>query len=113
MTSCPSWAVSQAPGLAILLRHAGAEESAVTQSVQARRHGMIQWAPKGSYRLVHVLSYLKWAVRDGLAVPDQPESREPACEDAEARVRARAAAGQPSEARQLVVVLDWFAPTFG
>ena len=69
--------------------------------------------PEGSYRLAHVLAYLRWAVRASHAVPDQPRSLARAGEDAasaEARARARAAAGLPAEERQLVVVLDWFAP---
>ena len=81
----------------------------------------MQWAPKGSYRLSHVLAYLRWAIGNRHAVPDQPASQAPAADDAahaaaddaahaEARARARAAAGLPAEEQQLIVVLDWFAP---
>ena len=64
---------------------------------------MIQWAPKGSYRLLNVLEYLRWAIGKGHAVPDLPAaSPSPAGE-------AAACAG-PASQRQLVVVLDWFAP---
>ena len=85
----------------------------MTRSVRPQRHGMVQWAPKGSYRLPHVLAYLRWAIGEGHAVPEQPHGNTPAPDDAataEARARARAASGQTAEVRHLVVVLDWFAP---
>ena len=127
MTSCVSWKVTRPPGLAILFRYEGGEDTKVTRSVVARRNALVQWAPKGSYRLSHVLAYLHWAIGNSHAVPDQPgeESRAraqaraeaglpaegpDASEEARARARARAEAGLPAEARQLIVVLDWFAP---
>ena len=119
MTSCVSWTVTRPPGLAVLFRHDGKEGSKVRASVVAGRRGLVQWAPKGSYRLLHVLEYLKWAIGEGHAVPDLPSGPPPSSSgespgddaaEAEARARARAAAGLPAEQRQLVVVLDWFAP---
>jgi len=137
MTSCPSWRVTRAPGLAILFRHSDAEASRVTRSVSARKHSLVQWAPKGSYRLHHVLEYLSWAIRQEHAVPDRPGTGAwPATETTQARARGEAAdqdearddasgtsrdaveaqagalvaCGMPAETRQLVVVLDWFAP---
>ena len=118
MTSCVSWSVTKPPGLAVLFRYEGAEDSKVRASVVARRRGLVQWAPKGSYRLLHVLEYLKWAIGGGHAVPDLPRGPPPGSGEspgddaagAEARARARAAAGLPAEQRQLIVVLDWFAP---
>ena len=118
MTSCVSWTVTKPPGLAVLFRYDGAEGSKVRASVVAGRRGLVQWAPKGSYRLLHVLESLKWAVGGGHAVPDLPsgppsgsgESPGDDAAGAEARARARAAEGLPAEQRQLVVVLDWFAP---
>ena len=107
MTSCVSWTVSRPPGLAVLFRYDGGENTKVTRSVASRRGALVQWAPKGSYRLSHVLAYLRWAVGEGNAVPDQPPTNPMG---AEARARARAAAGLPAEVRQLIVVLDWFAP---
>ena len=62
MTSCVSWTVTKPPGLAVLFRYDGAEGSKVRASVVAGRRGLVQWAPKGSYRLLHVLEYLKWAI---------------------------------------------------
>ena len=107
MTACVSWMVSRAPGLATLFRYDGAEDTKISRSVQARRNGLVQWAPKGSYRLSHVLAYLRWAVREGHAVPDRPPTNPAGAED---RARARAAAGLPAERRHLCTVLDWFAP---
>ena len=63
--------------------------------------------------MLNVIEYLQWAVGKGHAIPDLPPSRAPAAGDttsAEARARARAAAGLRAEERQLIVVLDWFAP---
>ena len=86
---------------------------------QPAGRGLVQWAPKGSYRLDNVIDYLKWAIGEGYAVPDLPSGPPPSSSggspgedaaEAEARARARAAAGLPAEQRQLVVVLDWFAP---
>ena len=65
MTSCVSWTVTKPPGLAVLFRYDGAEGSKVRASVVAGRRGLVQWAPKGSYRLLHVLEYLKWAIGGG------------------------------------------------
>ena len=110
MTSCPSWQVTEPPGLAICFRHAGLEAKGVTRSVLPRRGGLVQWAPKGSHRLAQVLQYLKWAIVDGHGIPQKPVSTVVPCDDPEARARARAAAGSLSEVRHLVVVLDWFAP---
>ena len=110
MTSCPSWQVTEPPGLAICFRHGGLEAKGVTRSVLPRRGGLVQWAPKGSHRLAQVLQYLKWAVVDEHGIPQKPVSTVVPCDDPEARARARAAAGSLAEVRHLVVVLDWFAP---
>ena len=92
MTSCPSWRVTRAPGLAILFRHSGAEASRVTRSVSARKHSLVQWAPEGSYRLPHVLDDLSWAIRQEHAVPDRPGTGAwPAAEKTQARARGEAA----------------------
>ena len=124
MTSCPSWTVENPPGIAVLFRHAGSEASRVTRSIHQRSSALVQWAPKGSYRLLQVLQYLRWAICEGHAVPDRPPSmvvEEGGDEAAEAgapapagevRARARASAGLPAETRHLIVVLDWFAPTW-
>ena len=114
MTSCPSWTVEQPPGIAVLFRHQSDENSRVARSLQTRPRGLVQWAPKGSYRLLHVLRYLSWAVCEGHAIPERPPSvvAHEAGDDEmqEARARARAREGLRSERRDLVVVLDWFAP---
>jgi len=115
MTSCPSWRVTRAPGLAILFRHSGAEDSRVTRSVYARTHSLVQWAPKGSYRLHHVLAYLSWAIGHEHAVPDRPGSEAPDPDEASDTVEVQAGAraersSMPAKTRHLVVVLDWFAP---
>ena len=120
MTSCPSWTVDSPPGLAVLFRHSGVEPSRVCRGMDARSNGLVQWAPKGSYRLLHVLEYLKWAICEGHAVPNRPPSiqvpalanGEEAAQDGdaqavrEAQARARATSGLPAETRHLVVVLD-------
>ena len=106
MSSCPSWTVSRAPGLAVLFRHAGGEDSRVARSVRAYGSGLVQWAPKGSYRLQHVLAYLRWAIIDKHAIPEQPQ----AVSDPDASSGGSGAAQAPAKERHLVVVLDWFAP---
>ena len=106
MSTCPSWTVSRAPGLAVLFRHAGAEDSRVTRTVRTYGAGLVQWAPKGSYRLQHVLDYLRWAVIDKHAIPEQPQ----AVTDPDASPDRIGAARAPAKERHLVVVLDWFAP---
>ena len=106
MSSCPSWTVSRAPGLAVLFRHEGAEDSRVTRSVRTYGSGLVQWAPKGSYRLQHVLDYMRWAIIDKHAIPEQPQAvTEPDASSADSE----AAPAQAKE-RHLMVVLDWFAP---
>ena len=106
MSSCPSWTVSRAPGLAVLFRHAGAEDSRVTRTVRTYGSGLVQWAPKGSYRLQHVLDYLRWAIIDKHAIPEQPQ----AVTDPDASSGGSGADQAPAKERHLVVVLDWFAP---
>ena len=120
MTSCPSWMVRKPPGLAILFRHDGSMDGRVTRSVARGPNSLVQWAPKGSYRLAHCLEYFRWAITDGHAIPNMPgrapdDEDHTADDDIDPQARAR---GSPDSGesprkragqRHLVVVLDWFA----
>ena len=70
MTRCPSWTVTEPPGLAILFRHQGVDASRLAATVHARRSGLLQWIPKGSYLLLHVMKDLRWAADGAHAIPD-------------------------------------------